>query len=171
MRTSRLRTSRLRKAAVRTALVCTAAVTALATSGTEAMALPGGITAARFTLPQPNWYAGASVSAGNNARLTFQSDGNLVLYAVSDTQDWPLWASGTDGMGVTHVNWSQSGYIKLENSTGGVVCTIGAPSPAPGGSARVQDDGNFVFYDTDGRPTWASGTYNQSVGNRNYCNT
>ncbi|BFV61196.1 hypothetical protein KCMC57_up63000 [Kitasatospora sp. CMC57] len=168
---SQLDGSWLRRAAVRTALVCTAAVTAITASGTEAMALPGGATAASFTLAQPDWYAGASVSASFYTRLTFQSDGNLVLYSVSDTQDSPLWASGTYGMGVTRMVWSQSGYIKLVNSSGGIVCTIGALSPAPGGIARVQNDGNFVFYDTDGDPTWASGTDGHSYGNRNYCNT
>ncbi|WP_405015722.1 hypothetical protein OHV05_00425 [Kitasatospora sp. NBC_00070] len=168
---SQLGGSWLRKAAVRTALVCTAAVTAVTASGTEAMALAGGSTAARFTLAQADWYPGASVSASYYTRLTFQSDGNLVLYALSDTQDWPLWASGTNGMGVTRVVWSQSGYVRLLNSSGGTVCTLGALSPAPGGTARVQNDGNFVFYDTDGDPTWASSTAGFATGNRNYCNT
>ncbi|WP_405009902.1 hypothetical protein [Kitasatospora sp. NBC_01539] len=105
MRISRLRASRLRKAAVRTALVCTAAVTAPATSGTDATALPGGITAARLTRSQPSRHTGASASAGYSARPTFLSDGNLVLH------------------------------------------------------------------DTDGRPTRADGTCNQSVGNRDHCTT
>ncbi|BFV61198.1 hypothetical protein KCMC57_up63020 [Kitasatospora sp. CMC57] len=163
----------LRKAVVRTAVVCTAAITVITTSGTEAMALPAGNTAANFTLPQPDWHAGDY--AGNpdwTAWLTFQSDGNLVLYSRPDQrEDQPLWASGTNGMGVTRIIWSQSGYVKLINSSGGIVCTVGALSPAPGGVARLQSDGNFVFYDTNGSSTWASGTSGLAAGNRNYCNT
>ncbi|HEY3611561.1 MAG TPA: hypothetical protein VGL06_28965 [Pseudonocardiaceae bacterium] len=72
---------------------------------------------------------------------------------------------------MTDLDWSQSGYIKLLNSSGGIVCTVGALSPAPGGVAQVQDDGNFVFYDTSGNPTWATATNGPRQGNLDYCFT
>ncbi|BFV61197.1 hypothetical protein KCMC57_up63010 [Kitasatospora sp. CMC57] len=170
MHISQLRGSLLRKAAVRTIVVCTAAVTLITASGSEATALPSGYTAANFTLAQPDWQARYSYGTLSHS-LVLQEDGNFVLYAVNGTRVTPLWASGTDGTGVTRLVWSQSGYVKLINSSGGIVCTIGALSPAPGGVARLQSDGNFVFYDTNGSSTWATGTSGGSVGNRNYCFT
>ncbi|MFJ1709816.1 hypothetical protein [Kitasatospora sp. NPDC088346] len=153
----------------RAALVCTAAAGALGLTGTTAMA---DTSVATFTLAQPDWQTGQS--AGSNNELTglyFQADGNLVLYGFDGEVDYPIWASGTNGKGVTRLDWSKSGYVKLLDSSGRIVCTLGALSPAPGGHADVQNDGNFVFYDTDGHATWSTGTYNHRRGNLNYCYT
>ncbi|MDH6129083.1 hypothetical protein [Kitasatospora sp. GP82] len=159
---------RLRKAGVRAALVGAAALIAVGLSGAEAMAQDS--TAATFTLAQPDWYANTSVSS-SSVTLELLSDGNLVLHTISDTDGGiRLWASGTGGRGVTHVDWSQSGYAKLLNASNNVVCTLGKLNPAPGGSVRVQDDGNMVFYDTNGNATWSTGTSN-GPGNLNYCYT
>ncbi|MFI9271238.1 hypothetical protein ACIGXM_11075 [Kitasatospora sp. NPDC052896] len=104
--------------------------------------------------------------------MTLQPDGNPVVYKMAlDLPATPLWASGTNGKGVTHLDWSQSGYVKSENASGGIVCTIGALNPAPGGHAEMRNDGNFVFYNSAGQATWASGTYNFKQGNLDYCYT
>ncbi|KJK58401.1 hypothetical protein [Saccharothrix sp. ST-888] len=170
MTASQFTGSRLRKAGVRAAGVCAAALIAVGLSGAEAMALDSGTTAATFTLAQPDWYANTS-SSSSNVTLELWGDGNLVLHTVSDTDGGiPLWASGTSGRGVTHVDWSRAGYAKLLDASNNVVCTLGKLNPAPGGTVRVQDDGNVVFYDTNGNATWSTGTYN-GPGNLNYCYT
>ncbi|WP_371502585.1 hypothetical protein OG871_36035 [Kitasatospora sp. NBC_00374] len=66
---------------------------------------------------------------------------------------------------MTHVDGSRSGYAKLLDASNNVVCTLGKLSPAPGGTVRIQDDGNVVFYDTNGNATWDTGTYGFQQGN------
>lgn len=56
--------------------------------------------------------------------LTYQDDGNLVLYPYD--QDRAAWATGTNGASV--------------------------------GECVLQEDGNLVVYNRDGRAVWASGT-------------
>ncbi|MEV4614119.1 hypothetical protein AB0K43_16215 [Kitasatospora sp. NPDC049258] len=162
MAVNRLSGSPIRRTLTRAALVCTAAAAALGLAGTDAMA---DSAAATFTLGQGDWWAGSSVSS-SNTHLDFQSDGNLVLYANSGRV---LWASGTDGRGVTHVDWSASGYVKLQDSNNNTLCTVGKLSPAAGGRAMVQDDGNLVFYRSNGSVAWASDTSGFAQGNTNYC--
>jgi hypothetical protein len=62
--------------------------------------------------------------------------GNLVVY--SDFTGLPLRASGTNGTGVTDLDWSRSGFIRLKNPAGTTICTIGVLHPAPGGVTRVR---------------------------------
>ncbi|GAA2234330.1 MULTISPECIES: hypothetical protein [Kitasatospora] len=160
--------SRLRKAGLRAAVVGAAALVAVGVSGTAAMAQDA--TAATFTLAQPDWYANTSVSS-SSVTLELYNDGNLVLHTISDTDGGTrLWASGTSGRGVTHVDWSRSGYAKLLDASNHVVCTLGKLNPAPGGTVRIQDDGNMVFYDGNGNATWSTNTSN-GPGNLNYCYT
>ncbi|WP_052681793.1 hypothetical protein [Saccharothrix sp. ST-888] len=162
--------SKARRRLGRAALVCAAAAGALGLTATTAMA---DASVATFTLAQPDWQAGQSGAGANNllTGLNFLDDGNLVLYGYDGETDYPLWASGTSGKGVTHLDWSKSGYVKLLDASDNVVCTLGKLNPAPGGHAEVQDDGNFVFYDTNGNATWSTGTYGHRRGNMNYCYT
>ncbi|WP_329564359.1 hypothetical protein [Kitasatospora sp. NBC_01266] len=161
---------RVRRAVTKAALVGTAVAAALSLTATGANATVGaGIQTATFTLAQGNWSSNyATYNANNGYEIILQTDGNFVLYNGNGTA---LWASGTDGKGVTQLDWSQSGYVKLLNSSNGVVCTLGALSPAPGGQAVLQNDGNFVFYNTAGNATWATNTYNGQQGNLDYCYT
>ncbi|MGC0315055.1 hypothetical protein [Kitasatospora acidiphila] len=165
----------IRRAATKAALVGTAVVAALSLTATEANATVGaGVRVAQFTLSQADWSVNDVIfTTGGGYELTLQSDGNLVLYkTVSGPGQQAIWASGTKGKGVTNVDWSQSGYAKLLNGSGGVVCTLGMLNPAPGGQAVLQNDGNFVFYNTAGNPTWATNTYNNGqMGNLDYCYT
>jgi len=161
-----------RKLLGRALLVGGALVAIFCLTGTAASAAPAtvgpGFTAASFTLQQADWRCNSIIRSAT-VKLVFQCDGNLVLYLLSNNT--PLWATGTYGSGVTDLDWSQSGYLKLLNSSGGTVCTVGALSPAPGGIAQVQNDGNFVFYDTSGNPTWYTATYGPRQGNVDYCYT
>ncbi|MEU9079605.1 hypothetical protein [Kitasatospora sp. NPDC048538] len=165
MKLSTFKGSSIRRTASRAALVVGAAATALGLTATAAVA---DTTAANFTLSQPNWRCGESRISGNT-RLTFQCDGNLVLYYGGQA----LWASGTywGNYIPTQVDWSQSGYIILIDDFGHHLCTIGATNSAPGGRARIQDDGNFVFYKTNGGAAWASNTYGAGQGNVDYCHS
>ncbi|KJK58402.1 hypothetical protein [Saccharothrix sp. ST-888] len=165
MTANRITGSPLRKTLTRAAMVCTAAAAVIGLTGTNAMAAGDwDATAANFTLNQPDWYAGNSANS-SSANLVFQSDGNLVLYANDGRA---LWASGTYGQGVNHVDWSASGYIKLQHDND-TICTIGKLNSAPGGRAVVQADGNFVFYQANGSPAWSSGTNGLSQGTADYC--
>jgi hypothetical protein len=158
--------STVRRRILRAAFVGTAIAGAIGLTATTASA---SAFVASFTLAEPDWTAGDSVSADNGmSQLVFQSDGNLVLYKFTGAESYPVWASGTRGDGVVRVAWSRSGYVKLLNSSGGIVCTLGALNPAPGGHARLQDSGNLVFLNTSGSVTWSTGT-SQGTGNLNYC--
>ncbi|GJF31710.1 hypothetical protein KNE206_44100 [Kitasatospora sp. NE20-6] len=153
---------------LRTALVGTAIACALGLTATNASA--AGFVA-NFTLAQSDWTAGHSASADNGmSQLILQSNGNLVLYKFTGADAYPVWASGTNGHGVVRVDWSRSGYVKLLNSSGGIVCTMGALNPAPGGHAELRNDGNLVFLNSSGNATWDTGT-SHGTGNLNYCYT
>ncbi|MDH6129085.1 hypothetical protein [Kitasatospora sp. GP82] len=166
MTANRTTGSLLRKTVIRAATVCTAAVAVVGLAGTNAMAAGDyDSTAAYFTAGQGDWYAGYNTNS-SSVNLVFQSDGNLVLYTNDGSR--ALWASGSYGQGVNHVDWSQSGYIKLQHDND-TICTIGKSNPAPGGHAVVQADGNLVFYRADGSAAWSSGTNGLSQGTANYC--
>ncbi|MEV4613521.1 hypothetical protein AB0K43_13105 [Kitasatospora sp. NPDC049258] len=160
--------STARRLILRTTLVGTAIACAIGLTATTASATA---FVANFTLSQSDWTAGHSVGADNGmSQLILQSDGNLVLYKFTGADSYPAWASGTGGHGVVRVDWSRSGYVKLLNSSGGIVCTLGALNPAPGGHAELRNDGNLVFLNSSGNATWDTGT-SHGTGNRNYCYT
>ncbi|GAA1983286.1 hypothetical protein GCM10009838_51220 [Catenulispora subtropica] len=131
---------------------------------------------ANFTLSFPDTYPGTTWYSGN-FELTFQSDGNLVLYRWTD---WKvMWATGTWGYDggkgpATRIDWSSSGWAQIYNKYGERICYLahnnanGGPY-APGGRAMLQDDGNFVFYTTADQPNWSTGTYGGRVATNNYC--
>jgi hypothetical protein len=154
-----------RRAVLRSLAVCGVGAAAFGLAGGNAFAA-SNITVASFTLQQTDWSTDTGSDNGV-VWLVFQADGNLVLY--SDTTGKAVWASGTEGKGATDIDWSASGYIKIKNSSGTTLCTVGAGNPAPGGVADIQGDGNFVFYNTSGTATWASGTNGGRTGNLNYC--
>lgn len=137
------------------------------TAGSAYATEGAGDIAAYFVLNQPDWSCSNEVYASMTAYLEFQCDGNVVLYN-RDTGS-AMWATGTAGKGVTDLDWSQSGYLKLEKSNGTVVCTVGATDPAPGGVVIVQDDGNLVFYNTSGNATWSSKTSGEKQGTKDHC--
>jgi hypothetical protein len=129
-------------------------------------AVGGTINVARCTDPAP---AGTTPGAGNGSRvsqllpggavssasgryrLTYQTDGNLVLYdMVAGTA---LWLTGTGG--------SSPGQAILQTD-GNFVVYDGAGTPLwqshtggnPGGSMILQEDGNLVIYGSNGQAVW-----------------
>lgn len=96
------------------------------------------------------------VSVGGQARLHYQSDGNLVVY-LNGT---PFWASHTAGRSAGALTMQPDGNMVVTNAVGR---PIGASGTAghPGAMIQLQDDGNFVIYEDPngplaGTPIWAS---------------
>ncbi|WP_329578592.1 hypothetical protein OG500_09520 [Kitasatospora sp. NBC_01250] len=142
----------------------------LLTGATSAFALPGG-PSERLSTSTPNFGCGAAWYAAQTT-LKFQCDGNLVLYRNSDGH--AMWATGTYGTtnNPTILDFSHNGDIEMlrtEDWGTGVFCDLGSDNPAPGGTAVIQDDGNFVIYNTAGQATWATGTYNNQQGTVHAC--
>jgi hypothetical protein len=117
------------------------------------------------------WGCGTSISS-SSVRLTFQCDGNLVLYQISTGR--ALWASGTDGWGVTRIVWAESGFdqIDFRDNSGNEYCGIpgAAANVGVNGYADVQNDGNFVLYNQSGHAVWASNTDGYRQGSTSLCN-
>ncbi len=129
---------------------------------------------AYFTTSQPDWAPGTTWGSwpnggyvGPNAvYIDFQTDGNLVLR--NGRTGNAVWASGTWGTGVTRLDWSASASgIVLYKYDGSIECTI-AGYNASGGWAQVQDDGNFVFYNSSGAAEWAT-SWGWGTSQFNYC--
>ena len=94
-------------------------------------------------------------SPSKNFRLTFQQDGNLVLYRQSDRR--AIWASNTANMAVMFCVFQSDGNLVLYTT-----------NHQPRWSSntfgrnylRVQDDGNVVIYKwLFNTPLWATGTH------------
>ena len=93
------------------------------------------------------------LSEDRRFQVWLQDDGNLVLYRRYGA---PLWASGTRN-GVRLTNQSD-GNLVLYRADGGIAWSSGTYGNGPS-TLWMQDDGNLVLYrNSDGKPTWASGT-------------
>jgi hypothetical protein len=98
-------------------------------------------------------------SANGRFRLTYQYDGNLVLYDGRT----PLWASGTNGQPVGACVMQGDGNLVIYgpkdifNPNGKPIWDSGTWQ-SPGSTLVVQDDGNVVIYRPDGTPVWATNT-------------
>jgi hypothetical protein len=86
--------------------------------------------------------------------LTFQKDGNLVLY---DRNGAPLWTSGTNGRSVARMAMQPDGNLVLYAPDGQPVWTTGTHGHG-GAFLALQEDGNLVLYAERWRPLWTSGT-------------
>ncbi|MDH6135284.1 hypothetical protein P3T37_004694 [Kitasatospora sp. MAA4] len=147
------------------AVTAGAVMSMLLTGATSASAADSSIALSSST---PNYSCGTQTTWwSNSVHLTFQCDGNLVLYRNSDGH--AMWASGTYRSPTPNtLDFSHLGWIELDSATYG--CKIGSwPNQAPEGRAVVQDDGNFVIYNTSGVATWSSGTYNNQQGKVDEC--
>ncbi|WP_407914190.1 hypothetical protein [Kitasatospora sp. NE20-6] len=124
-----------------------------------------------LTLSTPDEHCGWSRSS-STVRLTFQCDGNLVLYRISDGH--AMWASGTYGKGSLTpdlLNFSHDGYMKLFAHPwyGSSLECIWGNSSAADGRLKVQDDGNVVIYTSGGTPIWHTNTYGNRQGDVRDC--
>ena len=97
--------------------------------------------------------------------LTMQSDGNLVIYRISDNR--AIWASNTMGSGAVKAVMQYDGNFVLSTSNG-VAKWASNTSGRPDNFLLLRDDGNMVIY-AMGAPTvqWAtnSGGYTPKAAN------
>jgi pimeloyl-ACP methyl ester carboxylesterase len=113
--------------------------------------------------PPPNASApdmlqpGEQLSPGQNRtspdgqfELSYQGDGNLVLYRMSDGQ--PLWATHTFAPGV--VEMQHDGNLVIYSAAGHAIWASGTVG-YPGARLAVQSDSNLVIYDYYGFPIWS----------------
>lgn len=105
-------------------------------------------------------------SATRAFRLYFQDDGNLVLYAIDDTNlpqdikqaqyERPIFATGTDGMGATHCELLEDGDLVVYDDNG-VALWASDTAGDSGAFLRCQDDGDLVIFQ-DSVVRWSSNT-------------
>jgi nucleoid-associated protein YgaU len=101
-------------------------------------------------------------SSNGKYTLIMQGDGNLVLYAESNTS---VWATRTQGSGAVRASLQDDGNLVLytkeeERRFRRDVAVAVWASQTSGEKVRLvlQDDRNLVIYTADGRELWASGT-------------
>jgi hypothetical protein len=118
-----------------------------------ARAIYGAVTA---PLPRDTLQSGAQLTGGqaltsNNGRfrLTYQGDGNLVLYDGNT----PVWASRTGGTSVGRAEMQSDGNFVIYDGQGTPRFATATPGNA-GAFLVVQGDGNVVVYRPNGQPVW-----------------
>ncbi|MER6853990.1 FG-GAP-like repeat-containing protein [Streptomyces flaveolus] len=91
----------------------------------------------------------------NSARLTMKADGNLAVTA--NGTGTTLWSTGTGGHAGATARFTTDGNLTVVDTDGTTVLWESHTS-APGGTAVLQDRGNFVVYNASGEAQWAAGT-------------
>ncbi len=132
-----------------------------------------GTVAAHFAVSEPDWSPGKTVTTDNGVELTFQSNGNIVLYSPSHQA---LWATGTDTGTPEYTGWFadwSAGKQALiiygqEGTDRGPICNVG-PEYSGATEAVLQDDGDLVFRNASGAVVWSSNTAGMKKGNLDYC--
>ena len=105
--------------------------------------------------PFQQYFRGANLRASNGYRLSFQTDGNLVLYTPSN---YAIWATGTVGNLSSRLAIQSDGNIVLYDNSNR---PMWASNTAGNTNAflAIQTDGNMVVYTSDGsRPLFATNT-------------
>ncbi|MFD9338975.1 glycoside hydrolase domain-containing protein [Streptomyces sp. NPDC060028] len=98
-----------------------------------------------------------------NAKLTMQSDGNLVVsYKAGSGSGVALWASNTYGNAGAYGTVQADGNFVIYNKAGVGIWSSGTFGN-PGASLRLQDDGNLVLYSATGSGLWGTGTWQRST--------
>jgi hypothetical protein len=148
-------------------------------NGTPAYALQGDILGqmgpvAQNAAPVPLRPGESLYSPGRAFRLTFQTDGNVVLQVVNTGEvpsDWPtmpkvgndgvpwtpIWASNTANRGAVQLEFNDVGNMLILDGGNNILFQTNTGS-YPQAFLRMQDDGNLVIYKQGGQPVWASNT-------------
>jgi predicted alpha/beta hydrolase family esterase len=105
--------------------------------------------------PDQALYPGQSISSSDGRfYLTYQGDGNLVLYRSDGV---PLWHTQTYGTSAGRAVMQLDGNLVVYDASGTPIWasnTVGFD----GAWLVMQSDGNLVIYTPTGAPVWASGT-------------
>ena len=95
-------------------------------------------------------------SADAQRYLTYQTNGNLVLY--NNTTNWPIWTSETKGQPVGFCTINEYGHLVIWGPHAQTIRTFGGDLGDgiinDNGRLVVQDDGKVVIYRSDGRAVW-----------------
>jgi len=95
---------------------------------------------------------GRSITSGSGQyRLTYQTDGNLVLY--NDAARTFVWSTGTQGASAGFVILQTDGNLVVYNAAGQPQWSTGSIGYA-NATFVVQNDGNLVVYASSGQPLW-----------------
>jgi predicted alpha/beta hydrolase family esterase len=116
---------------------------------------PSGAGSPDTLRPDQSLYAGQAISSTDGRfYLTYQADGNLVLYRADAV---PLWHTHTYGTSPGRAIMQLDGNLVVYDGSGAPIWasdTVGFD----GAWLIVQNDGNLVIYSSSGAPLWASGT-------------
>jgi len=93
------------------------------------------------------------LSQNGNYALLYQSDGNLVVYSLTELRN-AVWSSGTAQRNAFRCAITAAGTLSVFESEGRAVWST--PRPAPDGTLVMQDDGNLVLYTPNGQARWDS---------------
>jgi hypothetical protein len=85
--------------------------------------------------------------------LTFQPDGNLVVYNPGRV---PVWKSDTSGQSATKLSLQPDGNLVIY-ARDRAIWSSNTPGN-PGARLSVQGDGNVVLYNVYGTPIWQTAT-------------
>lgn len=110
---------------------------------------PGGPPASTLAAGE-RLYPDQYVRSPNGAyTLTYQMDGNLVLYGP----DGDLWSSSTHGSSPGFATMQGDGNLVVYRGDGVPIWATDTPD-VPGAELRVQDDGYIVLYDAGNNVVW-----------------
>lgn len=99
---------------------------------------------------------GQAITSSNGMYLfVYQTDGNLVLYRISDGT--PLWHSGTWGTAAGTCLLQHDGNLVVYRADG-VAAWHSGTWTQPGNALVVQNNGNVVLSTTNGVPAWTTNT-------------
>ena len=101
---------------------------------------------ARQVLP-----GGAIRSGSGQFRLSYQTDGNLVL--IDDRNRTVLWTTNTAGTSAGQAILQADGNFVVQDA-GGVVRWASGTAGNSNAYLSLQDDGNLVIHRADGEPLW-----------------
>jgi hypothetical protein len=122
-------------------------------TGIGASFLIDGVSGGRQITAGTTLASGQSLSS-NSAKLTMQTDGNLV---ITSNAGKVLWSSGTAGNNGATARVLANGYLAVYSADGSEpLWPLPVPSGAGEGYALLQDRGNLVVYNAKGQSQWTS---------------
>jgi hypothetical protein len=130
--------------------------TATATPGVGVVSCTSGGTVGTLSIGDPDGIVGAIlpstmcrgddvISPGGRFRLSFQSDGNLVLYTTAGDA---LWSTGTNNTNASHFDVQPNGEAIMYGTDGGYRWRSYTYDQR--GQMRLTSDGNLVIYNNAG---------------------